>query len=94
MNMTDLQEIIDEIERRKKSKVAEDGEVVHAPMAIMDSWRGVVTDAEEASFFDCTESAEHKGYVDRMCGRDGGASGHAGYVKRLTAGTGEAGWLK
>lgn len=96
MNMTDLQEIIDEIERRKKSKIAVDGEVIRAPMAIMDSWRGVVQDdAKETDFFDCTESDAHKGYIDRMCGRDSGVTdAHAGYVKRLTTGSGEAGWLK
>ena len=95
MNANDLQEIVDEIERRKKSKIAVDGEVIHAPMAIMDSWRGVVQDAAEANFFDCTQTDSHKGYIDRMCGRDSGVTdAHAGYVKRLTTGSGEAGWLK
>ncbi len=53
MNMNDLQEMLDEFLRKRKRKAAQDGEIVVAPMAIMDSWRGVAqVNFEDASLTD------------------------------------------
>ena len=80
MTDDDLQEMLDEIERRKKKrKIAEDGEIVVAPMAIMDSWHGV--DAQ-VPFDDARQQMEdaYRRSVDDLNGwRDEPASttGHA-----------------